>query len=40
MHGYICTLTALVIGTHDLEIANCMGNIMSQLDYNWTQLEQ
>ncbi len=40
MHGYICTLTALVSGAHDSEIANSMGNIMSQLDYNWTQLEQ
>ena len=40
MHGYICTLTPLVSGTDDLEIANCMGNIMAQLDYNWNQLEQ
>jgi hypothetical protein len=33
MQGYIDNLTALVSSTDDLEMANCMGNVMAQLDY-------
>jgi hypothetical protein len=33
MQGCIDNLTTLVSSTDDLEIANCMGNEMAQLDY-------